>query len=222
MLPGLTSLAGLSASGVTLINRGVLSVSSSNLTTYTFSAYGIGAASSSRRVIAYITGETESASGRTLSSATIGGVSATIDAQITAGSSNSVVSAIISATVPTGTTADIVATFSGAMQSAAVAAVAVDGLLSATPHDTLTDTSDPNSGTIDWLNGGFVIGGSAIADNTLNCTWVGLTERDEAISDTFHDSAFADLFPTSTATGQTVSATWGFPYFTSMAVASYR
>lgn len=78
-----------------------------NRTTYTFAAQPIGAASATRRVIVVLS----TASARAVSSATIGGVAATVDA--TAAKTGTARLAIISAVVPTGTTADVVVTLNG-------------------------------------------------------------------------------------------------------------
>jgi hypothetical protein len=219
-----TNLVGFGAGGagraVTLINRGSISTSTSGGTTHTFSSYGIGTASSTRRVIAYVVGDSSDLSSGTVSSATIGGVSATIDCQVTGGTYTNV-SAIISATVPTGTTATIAVTFSQGIARAAVVAVAVDNLGSATPIDTLTDTARILTGTVDWQVDGFVFGGSSNQNGSDSCSWSGLSKREETAFSGL-DVTFADLFPTSSSSGATVSATWGLTDAQTMAVASYR
>jgi hypothetical protein len=215
-------LAGKGAPAVSLINNGVLATNSADNTTYSFNTYGIGTASSTRRVIAVFYGDNGSATGRTVSSATLGGVSATIDAQVTHSSGGSGVVAIVSATVTTGTTATLSVTFSGGMVRAAVWAVAVDNLSGTAATDTLTTTAtDPLTGTIDWLNQGFVIAGAMTNANTT-FTWTGVTEQVEG---NFESAAASGgyLFPTSNGTAQTVSSDIASPGVRrAMAVAAYR
>jgi hypothetical protein len=222
-----TQLTGFASGGggvpVTLINRGAfVSDDSVDATTATFSAYAIGTASSTRRVIVYVAAIDDSKSSVTFTSATIGGVSATIDCQVDDSSPYNTISAIISATVPTGTTADIVLNFDTSVDRAAVVAVSVDGLQSVTPVDTLTDTARTLTGTIDWQTDGFVIGGSLNSNVSDTCSWTGLTERADENLGSDDSISFADLFPTSSSNGATVTAQWGLTDRQSMAVASYR
>lgn len=222
ILPRRLMKGSASSPAVSLINRGAYVSSADNLTTYDFTSYPIGAASSTRRVIAVIHGDIGSAA-VTLSSATIGGVSAAIDAQANGGAGSTNLTAIISATVTSGTTATISVTFSGGLQRAACKAIAVDNLLSVSPYATATDNADPLSATIDWLADGVVVGGSGTDNGTLACAWAGITETEE-IDYESTDASSADLFPTANGVSQTVSATWTGGTFarSSMAVASYR
>lgn len=215
-------LAAKGAPAVTVINTGVLATSTADNTTYNFTSYAIGTASSTRRVIAVIYGDNGSNTGRTVSSASIGDVSATINVQITHSSGGSGVVAIVSATVTAGTTATISVTFSGGMNRAAAWAVAVDNLSSTTPTDTATATStDPLSATIDWTSGGYVIAG-AMGNGNTTFTWSGVTEEVDGTFETATASG-GDLLTTSTATGQTVSADLATASTRrAMAVASYR
>jgi hypothetical protein len=206
---------------VTVINRSTVSTNNNDENSYTFTNMAIGTASTTRRVIAVIFADSGSTGNIILSTATIGGISATIDRQVTHTSGGSNIVAIVSATVPTGTTATVVASFSGSVARGACWVVSVDGLLSVTPHDTLAATTTL-SGSIDWINGGFVVGGSGTNDDTQNFTWVGLTERAEQAVGTA-DTGAADLLPTSTETNQTVSSTSdGSGTRKAMVVVSYR
>lgn len=206
---------------VSLINRGTMVTTISAVTTYTFSGYPIGTASPTRRVIAIVYASLGT-TGRTLSSATIGGVSATIDVQATHNSGGSQTLAIISATVPTGTTANIVATFSGAMARAACWAVAVDGLQSVTPVLTASATAaDPISGTVNQRDGGFVIAG-AFTNNTSSYTWTGVTERVDTAFDV-QTASGGDLFSIINSIGTSISADAASPGSrTAFVLANYR
>ena len=92
-----------------------------NATTYTFSAVDIGAADTNRMVVVAISTSSNASTVRTVSSATIGGVRATVhvQARLAAASFRSV--HLISAVVPTGTTGDVVITMSGTMARMAIA-----------------------------------------------------------------------------------------------------
>src|SRR5262245_51584457 len=100
---------------VTPISNTFTAVSASdtvNRTTYTFTGLSIGAADATRRVICAVHWDANSVGGQTISSATIGGVSATIHGTAIDETSGSYVQ-FISALVPTGTTATVSVTFGG-------------------------------------------------------------------------------------------------------------
>lgn len=79
--------------------------------------------------------------------------------------------------VPTGTTADIEATFSGAMLRCGVVAYRVEKLLSTTPTDSATDSSETTfTATLDVEAGGFILA-DLYASTTLN-TWINPAAED--------------------------------------------
>lgn len=133
-----------------------------NTDVYTFSGESIGTAASDRRIHVLVMGEGISPS--TLSSATVGGIAATINVQR---SSGDVTAAIITAAVPTGTTADIVLSFSVVKGSANIGVYRSVGLTSNTAVDTDSSASDPATATLTSVAGGFCIG--------LCCSTVGTT-----------------------------------------------
>lgn len=189
--------------------------SASDLTTYTSDARSIGSASATREVYALFSGFTGS-SGRTISSVTIGGVSAVQRAFVrNGGLGNSTIAAIYSANVPTGSTAVVVVTFSGAMADFACACIALDGLNSTTPEDTATGTAnlgtDTVSANIDLAGSGYTmaIACDGQAAGTLpTVTWTGLTETvDDPVDDTA-DTAFSVAYsaPSSSSLNVAVSA----------------
>ncbi len=167
--------------------------SASSKTSWTSDSRAIGPASATRRVYALVYGTVASTSTRTLSSATIGGVSATIHAQVDYFPVNpgpALVAAIISAAVPTGTTAAVAVTFSGAMQHFACAVIALDRLNSGTAFDTATGTATSSAvstgGALDYSSGGYAmaIAASTASDGTAPaCTWTNLTESADTIDD---------------------------------------
>lgn len=103
--------------------------------TYTFSSTSIGAASVSRLVVVTVGFCDRTGTGRTISSATIGGVTATINTQINDAASTAPGVAIIQAVVPTGTSGDIVINFSGSIHSCGIGVFALYDLISTTPTD---------------------------------------------------------------------------------------
>jgi hypothetical protein len=217
-------LNGFNAGGVdpvTIINKATVLTDTANSTTYTFTAAAIGTASATRRVIVAVMAEANLSVTAALTSATIGGISASIDADTGTTTTAGALAAIISATVPTGTTADVVLNFSGTITEIGIKVHAVDNLINVTPIDTAIDISDPLTQTIDWQEGGYVFGAASTKDNTDTCTWTGLTSlhNTSPAASTFSS---ADLLPTSTAAGQTVTADWAVAVNQVMAVASYR
>lgn len=198
--------------------------STSGLTTYTFSTSDIGTAATGRRVIVGVTGYSTTA-GRTISSATIGGNSATISAQFTdaGGAVNSQVSGIIILQVDTGTTADIAVTFSGAMLGAAVQVFAAYDLQSSTATGTIANGDSPPSGTINCDAGGIIVGcASTYAGSTATHTWAGITERVDAELVSQNSYTAASSAFSSAQSGLTVSSTPTANIASSMSVAAYR
>lgn len=146
-------------------------------TTYTFSSQSLGAADAGRYIVVCIAaragGETDGA----VSALTIGGVSATITAQIpNNGGANTNLSAIAIAAVPTGTTGDIVVTLNFNHLRCSVAAYRVLGIDGVTAFDSATSTDTDPTASLDIPAGGIAIAGSisAAADSA---TWTGLTEN---------------------------------------------
>ena len=109
---------------------------------FTFSSHGLGTAASDRKIILGITALHGST--RTLSSVTIGGVTATITVQANGSSADH--QSIVIADVPTGATGDIVVTFSASTTVCGIVGVAVYGLSSSTAVATYTSRST-SSGT---------------------------------------------------------------------------
>ena len=143
----------------------------------TFSAKAFGAATVNRKIVAAWV--VNRASAETLTSVTIGGVTATNDVTIADVNGGGQFCGISSATVPTGTTGDIVITMSGSVQNAGVA---VYRLIDAgAVYNTATD----NVSTADAMQANINIpaGGCAIAiagfDGSVaarTCVWTNLTE----------------------------------------------
>jgi len=211
---------------VELLRSTTASSSTSALTTYSFTSVSIGAASATRRVIVLVHGRSGT-NLRTISSATIGGVAATIDAQITSSSGGTSLAGIISATVPTGTTATVAITFSGSMFDSLIYPLALDNLISVTPVDTATASATSGASlttgaTVNVEDGGYVV---AIADRAGNstATWVGLTEYIDVYYNAGSNITAAYTQPLASQINQTFTVNFSnTAQRQALAVASYR
>lgn len=180
--------------------------------TYTFSNADIGAAASDRLVIVAVHAAFSGGTNRTITSATIGGISATIDYAGTNTDARGFT--FLSAIVPTGTTATIVLNFSGNLLRLGIGVYRLTKYTSRVPRDTASSFRDDNanniSDTINVYGGGVVIGMSFSGDdaNGGNVTWSGLTENYDGTieSSLFYYSGAHQLIPTHTL-GYTVSVT---------------
>lgn len=130
---------------------------------YTWSGVNIGTARADRRVVVTLGFEAA-----TISSVTIGGVAATVDA-------SSARSAVVSAIVPTGTTADVAVTFVSAPSRASIAVYTITG--GAAPSSSFTDDSAPMSQTATAAIGEVVIATGYSTSGGVTDTWTGLDEN---------------------------------------------
>ena len=182
-----------------------------------FAGTAIGTAAANRHVVLVI----GTGGNITISSATVGGVSAAEIVKAEGG--DNMRTHIYIAAVPTGTTADVVVTQSGT-SNGGVGVWAMYGA-SATAHDTLTSTStsNPVTGTIDIAENGAAIGG-IYANRYLLPTyvWTGLTEKYDQQSHVavYALSGASDAF-SSEETGRTISIAC-LTSNTGMAVASFE
>lgn len=115
---------------------------------YTFSGVNIGAAATDRYVVVEISNAVN-APGRTLNTVTIGGSAATIhvNAHLDTGAAVVIVG-IAGLLVTAGTTANIVATFSGNMNTCYCRTYTLQGLTSTTPTATKTTTNGAGATTV--------------------------------------------------------------------------
>lgn len=135
----------------------------------TFSSMSFGAASTDRYLVCVCT----MSSASTLTSVTIGGVSATTLASLS-NSTNQMIVAI--AAVPTGTTGNVVLNgFSGSGTMYA-AIYSVRGTTRPTSGASSTSASSSFSTTLNVAPGSFVIGTSLWAFNNSTFTWTGVTQ----------------------------------------------
>lgn len=228
----MTNLTGFAAGGDTSVSVLALNTTATTdtvaRTTYTFSTNNnIGTASATRRVFAIIYGF-DNSSGATLSSATIGGISATLDQNQSGsgGAGFTTIIAIASATVTTGTTVTVTATFSTTMSNAGCLILAVDNLQSVSPlsvnSTTLQDTSI--STTVNKYKDGITIGAAWEASSTGTLSWTGLTKLGDINMGAASDQGSgAYELPTADATSASVSFTsnQGLQH-RGIVVASYR
>lgn len=201
---------GAASPGVTLTPTAVAS-DTTNSTTYTFSSQSFGTAAADRYIIV-VFGAGRGSTGVAVSSATIGGVGATIDVQNTATvSGSSAVSAILSAAVPTGTTGTVAVTISGAAaQNAAISVYSLTGSLTGAASFTNSNATgaDPST-TLNCPAGGAAVGGSTYRNVGGTTTWSGLTETPGAdfSLENLTIISMANASFASTQTGLSVGAT---------------
>lgn len=150
-------------------------IDSADLATYTFPAFALGSADANRQIIVGFA--TRAGGARTIVSATIGGVSATIDIQQASGQNDQV--AILRAKVPSGSTGDIVVELSGGSSRAGIFVYRCIAS-SLTLHD-----SDSGGGStsvnmfLDGAAGGVAVGVAGVRQNSTNyAVFSGLTEND--------------------------------------------
>ena len=148
-----------------------------------FAGESLGVAASTREIFVAVSW-TAGVTTRTVSSATIGGIAATVRVQdgLSDGSSNSVGAAIISAAVPTGTTGTIAITFSGSVNECAIGKYRVLNRTSIfnTASDALTDGFSPatSSTNINVGANGAIIAAYQLLDSGFgsNVTWGNINE----------------------------------------------
>ena len=181
------------------LNYGFVGSTSSTLSTYTSTAVSIGPASADRYVIAAIMCNTAT----TISSVTIGGVSAT-QAVATGGT------ALYIALVPTGTTAVFVVNFSSSVSGLAVVKYYGTALRSLTPRDMASDASVATVHNLDCDTraGGIVVVGAISTAATT--TFVGATQNiNFAVGFPSPDSyAAASDLTAASESPRTISVTW--------------
>lgn len=141
---------------------------STNLTTYTFTGVSIGTAATNRMV--YVSVIFVAGGARSLVSATIGGISASIIDPTGQGNGTK----IIYANVPTGTTATIVVTFDTVCDRCVIGSYSLFNLKSKEPVTSAfstTWTSGAISASVAVPDGGIIIAGVNNNTNSNTITW---------------------------------------------------
>lgn len=152
--------------------------------TITFTGVAIGSAASDRWVFITIPYYNTGTSNVAIASVTIGGVLATIHAQVFEVGTVRGGCAIVSALVPTGTTATVVINFaaSGTFRPR-IAVYRATGLQSTTAYAVTTETGGgyayPRSKNINVVKDGFVLVGCTMYGNSLDLTLTGVTQNFE-------------------------------------------
>jgi len=177
---------------------------SSDLTEYTFSDISLGSPNSDRYIVVSAFSRKAGAT-FTLSSITIGGVSATITKQVTNTITNSDAVAIAIANVPEGTTGNIVVTWSTEVLRCAIGVWRITGLDSVTALD--SDSSVANAPTCNLNVGIGPVIGAAMTAATTTTSWTNLTENYDANMDSAITYAGASISST-TAEALDLTATF--------------
>lgn len=136
MLPGLSAIGGFVGRLLAYTYSGFLEETAGVSNTWTFSAVDFGAADSTRCIVVSITANGSTA--KTVTSVTIGGVSATIIKQQ---SSSDWTGAIAAAIVPSGASGDVVVNLSGNSASCTIGVYRILGLSSAAGIDSDSSAS---------------------------------------------------------------------------------
>ena len=207
--------------------------SASPLTTYTFSSQALGAAHTNRKIVVTIESSDNNAS-RTISSVTVGGISAgvvsdgTTSAVVNSGSGDSRIAAQWIAAVPTGTTGDIVVVFSGEMDQCAISVFRMINAATTAFHVNTDNSvsSDILSATLNIPGFGAAIGSALIRGTAAQqtVTWGGLTEVvDTDWGGNFSYSTASKSFATGqSALSVTVTSSHTIDAAGSLVVASFR
>jgi hypothetical protein len=196
----------------------------SNSISYTFSGQSIGTASNDRVVLVTVGARQNSAI--TLSTVTIGGVSATQIAYAQFVGSGTEHSAIYAAKIPSGTTADIVVTFTDAALRCAIGVFAMtgSGVAASDTDSTTSNSSGAFTASVDVPDNGSVLCAAwAGASGATSWTLSGVTEDFDiqpeisanALAsghDNYETGQAVNLTATATSTpldGGVVMASWG-------------
>lgn len=156
--------------------------------TYTYNSQAIGPAAANRLVIVAVH-SLQSAGARTISSVTVGGISATVipgTTFTTTTAHGDYDSALYAASVPTGTTANIVVTMSGSVTGGGggISVWAAYDLSSTTAIDgdgaINTSGSPANIPSLTTANSGFLVASAmAYAFGAFSVSWTNATKRSE-------------------------------------------
>lgn len=156
-----------------------------NASTYTFSSESLGTADADRYIIVGVVARKAGSTDCSITSMTIGGVSATelLDQGNT--DANCDVGGLYIANVPTGTTGDVVVTFPATMVRAAISLWrAVDIATPTVPTDSAASTAADPTYDIDVTDPGFAVA-MCISNSNTTATAVGYTERFDGTVESF-------------------------------------
>jgi len=165
-------------------------------TAYTFSSQAIGTAGANRKVVVGTSCTRSAGAATSVSTLTIGGVSATLVVAAPTDGVNDRPTEFWQADVPTGTTADIVVTWGDAAVRCGIGVWAVYDAASAA-NDTGSSVADPMTDTLNIPANGVAIGFSNSSGGTpATHVWTGLTEDFDSVNPEAEDvySGASDAF----------------------------
>lgn len=171
--------------------------STTDTNSYTFSSQNLGTAAADRYIVVAIATRKSGAT-TTISSVSVGGVSATIVVQQSNTVTNTCVSGIAIAAVPSDTTGDVVVTFGASVLRCGIALYRADNLFSATAFDTDNSAVQDPTVSLDIPGPGFAIG-TATTGTATSTTWTGITEDHDTVLEAANSFTSASL---SFGTGQ--------------------
>jgi hypothetical protein len=184
-----------------------------NATTYTLTGVNFGTADANRRIVIGVLSRSGT-SGKTVSSATIGGVSATIidqqDLNLVGGGYN--VHAYLAADVPTGSSGTVVIVFSGSMLRLQIATYRVISNAALVLADSKSKTSGASGGATSEsvsvaAENGIVLASAASVQSSVLLSVSGIANTDSnSVVESVVNVLFASERATATAT-QTITAT---------------
>lgn len=201
---------------VYLVDTTAHPVSTTDLTTYTFSAAALGTAAANRIILVAVHGANALAASANISTVTVDGNSAARVIQLLTDTNSNRAAAIYAVALAAGTAGDVVVTFGAGQSRAGIGVSAMYGAASAVASDTDSATStagNPSTGgnvTLTVPAKGVALGVSTSGGGvTVGCTWTGLTERYDQAMETTNFASAADL--NSNAGGNiAMSAIWNF------------
>jgi hypothetical protein len=202
MLPGIAGIAGVGGRKVTSFSYQTEDSFVGNLSTFTFNSQAFGSAATDRIVIVSVMGGNGSAG--TISSVTIGGVSASILVQV---SDANLTGGIAVAAVPTGTTGSVVVNMSTTRGGCAIGIWSATGQVAASGVAVGSNT-DLAELTLAAEIGGFVIAMCGnLNSSSRTATWAGVTENfdNDAVIDGRHSGASDTLSLASVSLQPTLS-----------------
>lgn len=196
------------STGTATVDYVTSSTSTTNATTYTFSATTLGGTSSDYIVV---TAHTAGVGSGTVSDITIEGNSTTSTAVATNGEINAVMRIRQASGSASG---DVTVTNSAGKGKCGISVFLLSGISSSTAYDTATDISDPFALDVDVQSGGVVVAATTVSSSTSNVSWTGVTESVE--SSAFEDiklaSALYEAASASTPLSISVTNTGGTTY----------
>lgn len=199
-------------------------VDTTDTTAYTFSGAALGAAHSNRKILVGIVA-TDAGNDTTVSTVTVGGISASLETDgsttaraINTSDTNSHVAEFWIASVPTGTTGDIVVTMSEASTNCGIV---VYRLLNAAIQSVVIDVATTYSQAITVNGFGAIIGLIHLDDDTT-CTWTNLTEDVDATIETAQAAYSSASLRFPTGGSKTITATPASVNNDSMVLVAYK